>query len=164
MNLGVGHALTSFLDESGVPGIVQQTSVICPQSLMAPVDEALRTRLMGSDGMSRYDASVDNWSAYEELSGQAEEEQKKAELEAERAQLEKEKAAFAKQKEKEEELARKKKEREEEAARRKKEKEEEEARKKKEKAAERRKAQIERTLISTGGQILKRGLLKTLFK
>ena len=67
-------------------------------------------------------------------------------------------------KEKEEELARKKKEREEEAARRKKEKEEEEARKKKEKAAERRKAQIERTLISTGGQILKRGLLKTLFK
>ena len=58
----------------------------------------------------------------------------------------------------------KEKEREEEAARRKKEKEEEEARKKKEKAAERRKAQIERTLISTGGQILKRGLLKTLFK
>ena len=32
-----------------------------------------------------------------------------------------------------------------------------------EKAAERRKAAIERQLINTGGQIIKRGLLKTFF-
>ena len=36
--------------------------------------------------------------------------------------------------------------------------------KKRERAAERRKAQIERSLINTGGQVLKRGLFKTLFK
>ena len=60
--------------------------------------------------------------------------------------------------------ARKKAEKEEEAARKKAEKAEEEARKKEERAAERRKAKIESQLISAGGQILKRGLLNTLFK
>ena len=57
-----------------------------------------------------------------------------------------------------------KREKEEEAAKKKKEREEEAAQKKKDKAAERRKAQIERTLISTGAQVLKRGLFNTLFK
>lgn len=37
MELGVGEALTSFLDENGVPGIAQRTSIICPQSFMGPV-------------------------------------------------------------------------------------------------------------------------------
>lgn len=142
MQLGVGYALTSFLDEEGVPGMAQQTAIICPQSLMGPVDEAVRARSMASDNMSKYDNSVDNPSAYEMLDEQAEREAKQAELEAEREQLEKEKAQLAKQKEKEE-LA---------------------AQKKKEKAAERRKAQIERSLINTGAQVLKRGLLNTLFK
>lgn len=67
MELGVGEALTSFLDENGVPGIAQRTSIICPQSLMAPVDEAARKLLMTHDGMEKYDKSVDNLSAYEAL-------------------------------------------------------------------------------------------------
>ena len=50
------------------------------------------------------------------------------------------------------------------AAAKKKETEKEAAEKKREKAAERRQAQIERSLISAGTQVLKRGLLKTLFK
>lgn len=33
MELGVGEALTSFLDENGVPGIAQRTSIICPPEL-----------------------------------------------------------------------------------------------------------------------------------
>ena len=37
------------------------------------------------------------------------------------------------------------------------------AQKKKEKAAERRQAQIERQLINTGAQVIKRGILSTLF-
>ena len=49
-------------------------------------------------------------------------------------------------------------------AQRKREKEKEAEQKKREREAERRKSQIERTLISTGAQVLKRGLLKTLFK
>lgn len=164
MELGVGQALTSFLDENGVPGIVQQTAIICPQSLMGPVDEAQRKSLMAADGMGKYDQAVDPWTAYEVLTDLAAEEARKAELEAEREKLAKEREAFEKQKEKEAFLAQKQKEKEEEAARRKKEKEAEAAEKKKEKAAERRKAQIERSLINTGAQVLKRGLLKTLFK
>ena len=38
MELGVGEALISFLDDDGIPQPVQRTSVICPQSLMAAAD------------------------------------------------------------------------------------------------------------------------------
>lgn len=186
MELGVGEALTSFLDENGVPGIAQRTSIICPQSLMAPAEDEVRRRMMQQDGMDKYDFMIDNESAYEILISQREKETEQAKLAAERAQLEKERAEFEKQKakeeesarkqqekeeeaarkkmEREEEAARKKMEREEEAARKKQEKEEEAARKKQEAAAERRKNQIERQLINTGAQVLKRGLFKTLFK
>ncbi|MDD6160193.1 MAG: DUF853 family protein, partial [Oscillospiraceae bacterium] len=60
MELGVGEALVSFLDEKGVPSMVRRTSVICPQSLMAAADESARRSAMAGDGMSRYDVSVDN--------------------------------------------------------------------------------------------------------
>lgn len=202
MELGVGEALTSFLDENGVPSIVQRTSIICPQSLMAPADEETRKLLMTRDGMSKYDKSVDNYSAYEDIMGVEPEEAqedaaiadaeqqvyareqsysgqygveaaesdaeesavKRRQREWEAEQKAKEEAAKRKEREKEEAAERKQKEREEAAAKKKKEKEEEAARKKKEKAAERRKAQIERQLINTGMQVLKRGLLNTLFK
>lgn len=164
MELGVGEALTSFLDENGVPGIAQRTSIICPQSFMGPVEEQTRSILMARDGMSRYDQMIDNESAYEVLNDIQAEKAGQEKLDAERAQLEKDKADFEKQRAKEEAAAQRRKEREEEIARKKKEKEEEAARKKKEKAAERRKAQIERTLINTGAQVLKRGLFNTLFK
>lgn len=153
MELGVGEALTSFLDEKGVPGMAQKTAIICPQSLMAPAAESTRNHLMNRDGMSKYDRMVDNESAYEMLNDIKEQEEEQARLEAERAQLEKEKEEFEKQKAKEKAEEEKRKQKEKEAAQ-----------KKKDRAAERRKAQIERTLISTGGQILKRGLLNTLFK
>ncbi len=164
MELGVGEALTSFLDEEGVPGMAQRTSIICPQSLMGPAQESTRRSLMAADGMAKYDNSVDNYSAYEALTAQKEQEEEKEELEIQKAQLEKDREALEAQKAKEEEAARKRREKEEEAARRKKEKEEEEARKKREKAAERRKNQIERQLINTGMQAIKRGLFNTLFK
>ncbi|MBR1703661.1 MAG: DUF853 family protein [Lachnospiraceae bacterium] len=208
MELGVGEALTSFLDEKGVPTMAQKTSIICPQSLMGPAQDATKQNLMARDGMSKYDQAVDNISAYEMLNDKAEKDAEAAKLAAERAQLEKEKAEFEaqkakeeaaaqkqrekeeaaaqKQKEKEEAAAQRQKEREEaaalkqkerelEAARKKLEREEEEARKKKEKEAqkkeqesERRKKQIENKLINaginTGVQVLKRGILNTLFK
>lgn len=110
MELGVGEALTSFLDENGVPAMAQRTSIICPQSLMAPTDEDTRRLLMTRDGMSKYDKSVDNYSAYEDLMG----------IEPEKADDES--------------------------------------------PVKRRQAQIERQLINTGMQVLKRGLFKTLFK
>lgn len=142
MELGVGYALTSFLDGDGVPGIARHTAIICPQSLMGPADDGTRAGCLARDNMGKYDTSVDNFSAYELLERLVEQDERAAELEAQRAQLEKEKEKLAKQKEKEE-LA---------------------AQKKKERAAERRKAQIERSLINTGAQVLKRGILNTLFK
>ena len=131
--------------------------MICPKSFMGPAEESVRNSVMGADGMGKYDRSVDNESAYEILEEQAKRDEERAALEAERAEFEKQKA-------KEEEAARKKKEKEEEAAARKREKEEEARERRRERAAERRRNQIERTLISTGAQVLKRGLFNTLFK
>ena len=153
MELGVGCALTSFLDEQGVPSMARQTAIICPQSLMGPVEDERRRRLMAADGMAKYDLSVDRESAYEVLDHQRKMDEKEEALQQEREQLEKEKEAFAKQKAKEEAAAQKQKEKQAEAAQ-----------KKKERDAERRKNQIERNLINTGAQILKRGILNTLFK
>ena len=202
--LGVGEALLSLLDGTGVPGMVQRGAVVCPRSLMGPVDEAVRLDCIASDGMDKYDLSVDNISAYETLRDRREAAEQASALEAERAALEAERAAFEARKakeeaaerkrqekeaeaerrrqekeeeaerrrqEREEEAARRKKEREEEAARRKKEREEEAARRKKEQeerrreaAEERRRQQVERMLINTGGQVLKRGLMNTLYR
>ena len=131
--------------------------MICPKSFMGPAEESVSNSVMGADGMGKYDRSVDNESAYEILEEQAKRDEEQARLEAERAEFEKQKA-------KEEEAARKKKEKEEEAAARKREKEEEARERRRERAAERRRNQIERTLISTGAQVLKRGLFNTLFK
>jgi len=152
-SLGTGHALVSVLDAEGIPCVVQNTAVICPQSLMAQADPAVRAAVRSGDGMSRYDAAVDNRSAYEMLEEQSAVDEERAALEAERAALEKEKAEMEKEKQKAAEAAQKKAEKqaEKEAAA-------------KEKAAERRKAKIESQLISTGGQLLRRGILNTLKK
>lgn len=163
MELGVGEALVSVLDGEGVPSVVQRTAIVCPQSLMAPVSQPVRQSAVSGDGMSKYDKSVDSESAYELLEKEQEEKEKRAALEAERAAFEKEKAAFEAQKAKEEAAARKKAEKEAEAQRRKLEKALEREEAQRQKAAERRKAQLERQLINTGAQVLKRGLMGTLF-
>ncbi|MCH5333330.1 MAG: DUF853 family protein [Agathobacter sp.] len=152
MELGVGHALVSVLDESGVPGMVQQTAIICPQSLMAPADEAHRKASLDSDRMSKYDQSVDNESAYEMIEEQRQADEEAAKLAAEREAFEKEKAAFEAKKAKEEEAAQKKAQ-----------KAKEDAEKKRDRAAERRKSQIERQLINATSQVIKRGIMGTLF-
>ena len=158
MELGVGHALVSLLDENGVPGIVQQTAIICPQSLMAPAPEELRSAAFKTDNMAKYDTAVDNESAYEKLEEQKAVDAERAKLEEELAQLEKEKAELEAQKKKAEEAAEKQKAKEEAAAAKKKEREEAA----RQRASDRHKAQIERQLINTGAQIFKRGLLNTL--
>lgn len=163
MELGVGEALVSVLDEEGVPGMVQKTAIICPQSLMAPAQEATRRAAMAADGMDKYDKGVDSESAYEMLKAEQAQAEKQAALDAEREAFEKEKAAFEAKKAKEEEAARKKAEKEAEAERKKREKALEREEAQRQKAAERRKAQLERQLINTGAQVLKRGLMGTLF-
>jgi len=162
MELGVGRALVSVLDGEGVPGMVQNTSVICPQSLMRQADEAARAAAYNADGMCKYDTAVDNESAYEVLADRAAKDAEQAALEAERAAFEREKAAYEAQKAKEAEAARKQKEKAEAAYQKKLEKEMEREELARQKAAERRRAQIERQIINTGAQIIKRGLLNTM--
>ena len=151
--LGVGKALVSCLDAEGIPQIVQHTSIICPQSLMAAADAASRSAALMKDGMEKYDETVDNESAYEMLNEIAVEEEK-AEAEAEAA----EKAAEEEAKR----LAKEEKEREKAELKRQKELERQEERKRK--AAEKRKEKIQKELMDVGVKALKRGLFKTLLK
>lgn len=141
MELGVGQALVSLLDADGVPGVVQRTAIICPQSKMAPAGDAFERAAREADGMDKYDVSVDPVSAYEKLAEQKAVSDERKALEAERAAFEKEKADLE---------AKKQKEAEKKAA---------EA----EKTRKRRREQIERQLINTGAQIIKRGLMGTIF-
>lgn len=130
MEMGVGEALVSFLDEKGIPSIVERTFILPPQSLMGPVDTFTRNSVITRSPLDeKYGLAVDNLSAYEVLTEQT------AREEAEE-QREKEEAAAAKQREREEAAAAKQREKEEAAALKKKEKEEEAARKKREKTTE----------------------------
>ena len=186
MELGVGEALTSFLDEKGAPTMVQRTKIICPQSLMAAPEPMVRAKTMMHDGMEKYDDFVDNVSAYEVLTEEAEKAEAAKQAEADRKAQEKAAAEAEKQRLKEEEADKKRQQKladeerkrqqklEDEARRRQQKLEDEERRKaerQQEKAeaearrkAERRAAKIESQLISAGGQILKRGLLGVLKK
>ena len=147
--LGTGEALTSFLDEKGIPTIVQKTSIICPESSMSEAMQSSKEYAMkNSPVYGKYETAVDNESAYEMMEKQNAADAERAALEREREELEKEKERLRKEKEKAEEAEAKKKEKE-------KEKKEAEARKK----SERRKAKIETQLISTGASVLKRGIL-----
>ena len=150
--LAVGEALISLLDENGVPGVTQRTSVICPQSLMAPCEDETRRRFLRTDGMVKYDDAVDRDSAFEILEEQRAVDSERAKLEAEKAALEKERAAFEEKQRKAEEAEEKRQQ-----------KEAERRAAAEERRVQQRKAQIERQLISTGSQILRRGLMSTLF-
>ena len=186
MELGVGEALTSFLDEGGVPAMVQRTKIICPQSLMTAPEPMARAKVLMRDGMEKYDDYVDNLSAYEVLTEEAEKAEtakqeeadrkarEKAEAEAEKKRL-KEEEADTKRQQKLEDEARKRQQKLDDEARRRQQKLEDEERRKAERQqekaeaeakrkAERRAAKIETQLISAGGQILKRGLLGVLKK
>lgn len=116
MELGVGEALVSFLDEKGIPTMVERTFILPPQSLMGAVDAITRNSVItGSPLDEKYGLAVDNESAYEVLT----EQNAKEDAEELRA---KEEAAAAKQKAKDDAAAAKKKEKEEAAAKKKKEK------------------------------------------
>ena len=67
MELGVGEALVSFLNDDGIPAVVERTKILCPQSRMAPAEPMERAKAILRDGMEKYDESVDNVSAYEVL-------------------------------------------------------------------------------------------------
>ena len=115
--LGVGEALVSFLDETGIPTIVERAKILPPQSLMGAAEPEEVQRLIASDEFDiKYRSSVDRESAYEILiraneelearrreeaeAAAAEKQRQKEEAEVERQRL-REEAAAARQAERE---------------------------------------------------------------
>lgn len=75
-DLGIGEALTSFLDEEGIPTMVMRTKILAPMSNMGSADEATRDKVIkSSDVYGKYEEAVDRESAFEILTEQNEAEQ-----------------------------------------------------------------------------------------
>lgn len=156
--LGTGEALMSFLDEKGVPTIVEKATVLPPQSMMGAIDDDRRNAEIHADDLyGKYDVAVDNESAYEILTAKtAEETAQKEKLAAEEAA-----AKEAELKKKEEE----KQQKEEEKKRKAEEKEEREKEKKRKNSFG---GKVVNSAVNTVGRelgkSLTRGLLGTLKK
>ena len=71
--LGVGETLVSFLDENGVPGIVERAFILPPQSLMKPAAEDIINQIIAESELEElYREPLDRESAYEILTRQRE--------------------------------------------------------------------------------------------
>ena len=138
--LGVGEALVSFLDEEGIPNIVERAFILPPESQMGIADEnVVNTFILSDEFELKYRDSYDRESAFEVITKATEEleaqRQKEAEEEAALKQRLKEEAAAEKERLKEEAAAQKAAEREAAAAERAAQKEAEAKKKAVEKAA-----------------------------
>ena len=97
-SLGTGVALTSMLDDDGVPTMVEQTTICPPQSSMSAMDMAARAMLVANDALySKYAQAVDDRSAYEILTEQEQAAQAAAAQAEAEEQAAKEAAAAEKQ-------------------------------------------------------------------
>ncbi len=72
MELGVGEALVSMLEEKGTPGIVARTLIAPPSSSVGPITAEERESVMkDSANRGKYDTSIDRQSAFETLRDRA---------------------------------------------------------------------------------------------
>jgi DNA helicase HerA-like ATPase len=70
--VGVGEAVTSFLEKKGVPGMSERTLIRPPSSRIGPLTVAERGALIAASPMSaKYDQAVDRESAHEILTKRA---------------------------------------------------------------------------------------------
>jgi DNA helicase HerA-like ATPase len=68
--MGVGEGLVSFLDEKGIPGVVERAMICPPHSQIGPITPEQRAAIVrGSVLAGVYEAAVDRESAYEKLKG-----------------------------------------------------------------------------------------------
>ncbi len=82
MELGVGEALVSFLDEKGTPGVVQRAFICPPHSQIGPITPGQRQLLIQNSVVADvYEKAVDRESAYEKLTSRHQQEKVKAEEE-----------------------------------------------------------------------------------
>lgn len=82
MELGVGEALVSFLEEEGKPGIVQRAFIVPPRGQIGPITPDERKAIMNSSPVKgSYETAIDRESAFEMLKARAEKSAKAAEKE-----------------------------------------------------------------------------------
>ena len=158
MSVGVGEALVSFLDEEGIPSVVERAFILPPQSLMGPAeDRAVQSLIVSDEFDLKYRESVDRESAYEILVRANEELELRRRQEAEAAaaekQRQKEEAEAERQRLKEEAAAEKQRQREAAAAEKQRQKEEAAAQREAEKEAERRKKTIQRAASNAASSV-----------
>ncbi|GAA0301512.1 helicase HerA-like domain-containing protein [Rhodovulum strictum] len=70
--VGVGEAVTSLLEDKGVPGMAQRTLIRPPASLLGPIEPAQRAALIAASPLAgKYDRLIDRDSAHEMLTRRA---------------------------------------------------------------------------------------------
>ena len=90
MELGVGEALVSFLDENGIPAIVERARILPPESLMGAAGESEIDRIIKADEFyPKYYEAIDRESAYEIINAANLELERIRQEEAEKAAAEK---------------------------------------------------------------------------
>ena len=164
MELGVGEALVSFLDEEGIPSIVERAAILPPQSLMGAAGEEEVKRLIYADELDeKYREAVDRESAFEILTrANAELEKQRAEAAAaaaEEAAREKAEREAEKQRLKEEAAAERQRLREEAAAQKAAEKAELAAQKEAEREAAKKKKIAQQAVTTAASSVV--GALST---
>ncbi|WP_420863690.1 helicase HerA-like domain-containing protein [Algirhabdus cladophorae] len=78
--VGTGEAVTSMLQDKGVPGIVERTLIRPPSSQLGPLDKAQRAQVMAASPVAgKYETVLDRKSAFEMLAKRADDAAKAAE-------------------------------------------------------------------------------------
>ncbi len=71
--VGVGEAVTSFLEAKGAPGVVERTLIRPPSSRLGPITPAERRALVAASPLAgKYETPIDRDSAFERLKARAE--------------------------------------------------------------------------------------------
>ena len=110
LELGTGEALVSFVDEEGMPGIVELAKILPPQSYMGEITKEEMDAVISNSVMeTKYRDVIDRESAFEKLTAvreekEAEKKRIEEEKEAEKKRIEEEKAAEKAKKEEEKRL------------------------------------------------------------
>jgi uncharacterized protein len=95
--LGVGEALVSFLDEKGIPTIVERAFIVPPQAQIGPITADERKNIMKSSLVSGvYEKAIDRESAFEILSDRMAQQEAEEKAAIEQKQLEKQQKTMQK--------------------------------------------------------------------
>jgi DNA helicase HerA-like ATPase len=87
--VGVGEAVTSFLQKKGVPGVVERTLIRPPSSQLGPISTVERAALIAASDMgTKYATRLDRTSAFEMLKTRADKAAKEAADAEEKAEAE----------------------------------------------------------------------------